>query len=76
MVGPMTIDMSMETEEFITAEEYIRRHDAGELNPQDVRYATDNPKSGYIGGFYVKLKQPRYRIAVPSVGQQGNIYAR
>ena len=68
MVGPMTLDMAMETEEFITAEEYMRRREAGTIRTQDVRYAYGDPQTGYIGGFYVKLPQPRYKVSVPNMG--------
>lgn len=68
MVGQTTLDMAMETEEFITAEEYMRRREAGLIRSQDVRYAYGDPKTGYIGGFYVKLPQPRYRVNMPSFG--------
>ena len=32
-----TLDAVLETEEFITAEEYMRRRERGEINPADVR---------------------------------------
>ena len=58
----ITMETVLETEEFITAEEYMRRRERGEINPAEVRYAAGDPESGYIGGFWVKLKQPRYRV--------------
>ena len=68
------LDMSLETEEFITAEEYMKRRKAGAIDPARVRYAV-NPPNGQIGGFYVKLERPRYRVAIPSVkrGPRGPI---
>ena len=59
-----TLDMSLETDEFITAEEYMRRRERGEINPREVTYASGDPDTGYVGGFLVKLKQPRYRVNV------------
>lgn len=59
-----TLDMSLETEEFITAEEYLRRRECGEIDPSEVRYASGDPDTGYVGGFIVKLKRPRYRVNV------------
>ena len=64
------LDMSLETEEFITAEEYMKRRKAGAIDPARVRYAV-NPPNGQIGGFYVKLERPRYRVAIPSVKRNG-----
>lgn len=61
------LDMAMETEEYITAEEYMRRRKAGTVDAAKVRYALDNPVKGQIGGFYVKLDTPRYRVAIPAV---------
>ena len=63
-MSPSYFDTVMETEEFITAEEYLRRRENGEINPSEVRYADGDPGSGYIGGFWVKLKQPRYRVSI------------
>lgn len=60
------IDMALETEEYITAEEYMRRRNAGKVDSTKIRYALDNPVKGQIGGFYVKLDRPRYRVAIPS----------
>ena len=68
-MAPSYLDTILETEEFITAEEYMRRREAGEINPSEVRYAQGNPESGYVGGFWVKLKTPRYRVAVKSVSK-------
>jgi hypothetical protein len=58
---PNYMDMYVETEEFITSGEYLRRREAGEINPLDVRIAP--PKFGDLSstGFYVKLKTPRYK---------------
>lgn len=51
-------DLSLETEEYITAEEYLRRRANNELDPAKLRYAFDRP------GFYVKLDKPRYRVGI------------
>ena len=58
----ITMESVLETEEYITAEEYLRRRARGEINPADVRYAAGNPETGDFGGFWVKLKQPRYKV--------------
>ncbi|WP_443825623.1 hypothetical protein [Desulfovibrio sp.] len=58
-----TLDAVLETEEFITAEEYMCRRERGEINPADVRYVPTYPGSQF-GGFMVKLKRPRYKVNV------------
>ena len=68
-MAPNYLDTILETEEFITAEEYMRRREAGEINPANVRYAQGNPETGYVGGFWVKLKAPRYKVAVRDVSK-------
>lgn len=60
----ITMETVLETEEFITAEEYMRRRDRGEINPAEVRYVFDRPDAPF-GGFMVKLRQPRYKVAIP-----------
>ena len=53
----------LETEEFVTAEEYLRRRERGEIHPSDVRYVSQYP--GYpFGGFMIKLKTPRYKVDI------------
>ena len=66
-------DTVMETEEYITPEEYIARRQRGEINPADVRYADCDPKTGRMGGFWVKLKLPRYKVDLPPVPPVGAI---
>ena len=56
-----TLDTFLETEEFITAEEYLKRRERGEINPADVRIVQADMSTGSLGGFMVKLKTPRYK---------------
>ena len=63
----------LETEEFVTAEEYLRRRDRGEIHPSDVRYVSQYP--GYpFGGFMIKLKQPRYKVNLEQLGATDDIH--
>lgn len=56
----------VETEEFITAEEFLRRRENGEINPADVRYVPDSGREDEpFGGFMVRLRTPRYRVDIP-----------
>ena len=56
-----SLDTVLETEEFVTAEEYLRRRERGEIHPSDVRYVSQYP--GYpFGGFMIRLKCPRYKV--------------
>ena len=50
---------AIEDEEWISADEYLRRFAAGQIDPAKVRPALRPPK-GRIGGFIVKLDQPRF----------------
>lgn len=68
------LETFLETEEFVTAEEFLHRRERGEINPADVRYASGNPETGYIGGFWVKLKQPRYRVGISPVPPMCGLY--
>lgn len=54
------LDQALETEEYISAEEYMRRRSEGKIDPAKTRYADKNPKTGALGGFWVKLDKPRY----------------
>ncbi|WP_419492535.1 hypothetical protein [Desulfovibrio sp.] len=58
-----TLDTVLEMEEFVTAEEFIRRRERGEINPADVRYVPYYPGQKF-GGFMIKLKQPRYKVDI------------
>ena len=60
------LETYLETEEFISADEYLRRRKAGQINPADVRIAPAQMGQEGFGGFLVKLKQPRYRVPTPS----------
>ena len=70
--SPMTFDMALETEEFVTAEEFLRRRERGEINPAEVRYVFDQPGEPF-GGFRIKLKQPRYKVNIPQNEHSGGI---
>ena len=61
MIMPKIYDMFLETEEFITAEEYLRRRESGEIDPQKTRIVPPSIGTGSFGGFMVKLDTPRYR---------------
>ena len=54
-------DGTLEREEYITPDEYLKRRANGQINPENVRYAKADPKTGQLGGFWVKLDNPRYR---------------
>jgi len=56
-------DTCVETEEFITAEEFLRRREHGEIDPKKTRIVPPDINSGSFGGFAVKLDVPRYRPA-------------
>lgn len=56
-----TYDSVLETEEYLTAEEYLKRRERGEIDPAKIRYATHDPKTGASGGFWLKLDRPRYK---------------
>lgn len=61
-ISAPTLDTVLETEEFVTAEEYLRRRERGEIAPSDVRIVAPSMDTGNLGGFMVKLKTPRYRV--------------
>ncbi len=61
------LDTFLETEEFITAEEYLKRRERGEINPANVRIAPANLETGSFGGFIVKLDKPRYRTKLAPI---------
>lgn len=71
-----TLDTFLEKEEFVTAEEYLRRRERGEIDPADVRYANANLSTGDFGGFIIKLKQPRYRADFSNQINFGNVNVR
>ena len=58
------IDMALEKEEYISAEEYLRRREAGEITPADVRIVPADIRTRSFGGFVVKLKTPRYKVSL------------
>ena len=64
MTQAPTLDTFLETEEFITAEEYLKRRERGEINPANVRIAPANLETGSFGGFIVK---PRYRTKLAPI---------
>lgn len=59
-----TYDTFLEREEFVTAEEYLRRRERGEVSPGDARYVPRVPGGPDFGGFMIKLKKPRYRVTI------------
>ena len=59
-------DTYVETEEFITAEEYLRRHKEGKIDPQKTRIAPPDMQTGSFGGFIIKLDVPRYKAVWPT----------
>jgi len=61
--GVQTYDMILETEEFITADEYLRRREKGEIDPRKIRIAPPAFDTDSFGGFAVKLDLPRYKPA-------------
>lgn len=65
-----TFDTYLKTEEFITADEYLRRRKKGEINPNDVRIVLADINTGSLGGFVVKLKTPEYRISLPKLKEE------
>jgi hypothetical protein len=60
---PLTYETILEKEEFITAEEYLRRHERGEIDPMKTRIVPPDIDTGREGGFMVQLEVPRYRAA-------------
>lgn len=59
-----TLETFLETEEFISAEEYLKRRESGEINPASVRIVPADMNTGNFGGFKVKLPVPRYRVTI------------
>lgn len=65
-VSSSIFDTVVETEEFLTAEEFLRRRERGEINPEDVRYVLDSGREEEpFGGFMVRLPVPRYTVDLP-----------
>ena len=65
-VSSSIFDTIVETEEFLTAEEFLRRRERGEINPDDVRYVFDSGREEEpFGGFMVRLSVPRYTVDLP-----------
>lgn len=62
-----TYDSVLETEEYLTAEEYLKRRERGEIDPAKIRYATHDPKTGASGGFWLKLDRPRYKTELQQI---------
>lgn len=65
-------DTVLETEEFITAEEYLKRRERGEIDSKDVRIVPADINTGSFGGFMVKLKTPRYKVTIPPMKEEGS----
>ncbi len=60
-------DLILEREETITAQEYLRRRERGEIDPKDVTIL--HPVLGAPlspDAFRVKLKRPRYKLPLGS----------
>lgn len=66
-----SLETYLETEEFVTADEFLRRRERGEVNPADVRIAPPDFQRGTFGGFYVKLKNPRYQVKIEGIMDGG-----
>jgi len=62
---PQTYDAYLETEEVISAEEYLRRREAGEIDSQKTRIALPDIHTGSFGGFVVRLDKPRFQVKWP-----------
>lgn len=60
-----TYDSVLQTEEYLTPEEYLKRREKGEIDPTKIRYASHDPKTGASGGFWLKLDRSRYRTDLP-----------
>lgn len=63
-------DTFLETEEFITAGEYLKRRERGEIAPKNVRIVPADLNTGSFGGFMVKLKTPRYKVDIPFIKKE------
>lgn len=63
----ITYDAYLEREEFITADEYLRRYERGEIDPKRTRIVPATLGKGDFGGFMVELETPRYRVAFPEM---------
>ncbi|MDL2267180.1 hypothetical protein LJC46_04235 [Desulfovibrio sp. OttesenSCG-928-G15] len=68
MTNQSVYDMVLQTEEVISAEEYLRRRERGEITPAEVRIIPADMATGSLGGFAVKLKEPKYRTALSLAG--------
>jgi hypothetical protein len=66
-----TYETFLEKEEFITAEEYLRRRALGEIASENVRIVSPDIKTGSLGGFLVKLETPRYRVQLEPAKNRG-----
>ena len=58
----------------MTAEEFLRRRERGEVQPGDARYVPHVPGGPDFGGFMIKLKKPRYRVMIDNspIGEFGH----
>ena len=65
MSMPQTYDAHLETEEFITPEEYLRRREGGDIDPMKTRIVPPDLRTGSFGGFAVELDAPRYIVKWP-----------
>ena len=57
----------LQKDEIITAAEFLRRRESGELSPGQGQYVAGGPGVPMFGGFRVPLKVPRYRVDVGSI---------
>jgi len=55
------LELARETEEFISAAEYLRRRRAGTISPEEVKIVPPRFWNLASSGF-LRLKMPRYRL--------------
>lgn len=62
MSKPDYIDMVLQRDEIISAEEYLKRKESGKINPSKVSIVPPRIGSNSFGEFKVKLDVPEYRV--------------